>query len=366
MGDAKSGNQQTMQTSNTTSASSPNPYIQPALQGLLGQMDTFRNANPNAPGYYPGGTVAGRTPGDRSASTANWQWGTQSLNGLDTAFHPAINYLSNTANGQGLDIANQPHWKEALAASFRPQAEQFANILAPGIDSKFAGSGRTGGGAHFDTTMRGVQDLERSQSDSAAKAAAGLYDSALGRQFSAASALPGVLNAKSGIAGNWLGVLNGVGASGNAEQQRLLDDQNAKYDYGNRGQMDWLTGMAQRYLGMYPGGQTQGTGTSSGYSTGSPGGGGFGSIAGPIMSGIGMALPFLSDRRDKKDIEELGVDPLTGLKTYAYRYKGDAKSTPKTVGPMAQEAEEKYPAFVREIGGHKVVSAALMPSGGLL
>jgi hypothetical protein len=69
---------------------------------------------------------------------------------------------------------------------------------------------------------------------------------------------------------------------------------------------------------------------------------------------------FFSDRRDKTDIRELGIDPLTGLKSYAYRYKGDPRNTPKVVGPMAQDVARKYPHLVREIGGHKVVAGGLL------
>lgn len=71
----------------------------------------------------------------------------------------------------------------------------------------------------------------------------------------------------------------------------------------------------------------------------------------------------------KTDIEELGVDPRTGVKTYAYRYKGDPKTYPKVVGPMAQDAE-RAGMPVREIGGHKVMPMARrapsMPVGGLM
>jgi hypothetical protein len=40
---------------------------------------------------------------------------------------------------------------------------------------------------------------------------------------------------------------------------------------------------------------------------------------------------------------------------YAYRYKGDPKSYPKVVGPMAQDVEKKHPGSVGKIGGHRVI-----------
>ncbi len=84
--------------------------------------------------------------------------------------------------------------------------------------------------------------------------------------------------------------------------------------------------------------------------------GGLASLGG-TLGGAGIkAFGQSSDREDKTDISKLGKDSKTGLEMYAYRYKGDPKSYPKTVGPMAQEIEKKAPGAVRSIGGHKVVT----------
>lgn len=82
------------------------------------------------------------------------------------------------------------------------------------------------------------------------------------------------------------------------------------------------------------------------------------SIGGSLLSG----LFGLSDRRDKTDIEKLGTDPQTRLPIYAYRYKSDPAGTPKAVGPMAQDIQKRYPAAVREIGGHKIVNYGALAS----
>ncbi len=76
------------------------------------------------------------------------------------------------------------------------------------------------------------------------------------------------------------------------------------------------------------------------------------------MTGLGGLLGLLSssDREDKTDIKKLGEDPQTGLPMYAYRYKGDPKTYPKTVGPMAQDIEKKFPGAVGKVGGHRVVA----------
>lgn len=75
---------------------------------------------------------------------------------------------------------------------------------------------------------------------------------------------------------------------------------------------------------------------------------------GGTLGGAGIKA-FASDREMKTDIDELGKDPKTGLKIFAYRYKGDPKNTPKVVGPMANDIEKKDPSAVTKIGGHRVV-----------
>jgi len=86
-----------------------------------------------------------------------------------------------------------------------------------------------------------------------------------------------------------------------------------------------------------------------------------GAVGGAALKGAtyspASGFGWSSDREDKTDISELGKDPKTGLEMYAYRYKGDPKTYPKTVGPMAQDIEKKAPGAVRSIGGHKVVKA---------
>jgi hypothetical protein len=63
----------------------------------------------------------------------------------------------------------------------------------------------------------------------------------------------------------------------------------------------------------------------------------------------------------KTDIEKVGRDKETGLNMYAYRYKGDPKTYPKVVGPMAQDVEKKYPEQVREVAGRKAVNLGFSP-----
>jgi hypothetical protein len=77
--------------------------------------------------------------------------------------------------------------------------------------------------------------------------------------------------------------------------------------------------------------------------------GGLFGLGGSVLGGL-----LKSDRRDKTDIEKLGKH--RGVDMYAYRYKGDPKTYPKSVGPMAQDVEKKFPGSTFGIGGHRVIN----------
>lgn len=103
-------------------------------------------------------------------------------------------------------------------------------------------------------------------------------------------------------------------------------------------------------LGMSPYGKSE-----SSTKTHQDGGGtDFASVGLGIISLLPM-LFGLSDREEKTDIKKLGKDPSTGLPLYAFRYKGDPKSYPKVVGPMAQDIEKMFPDKVKKIGKARVV-----------
>lgn len=70
------------------------------------------------------------------------------------------------------------------------------------------------------------------------------------------------------------------------------------------------------------------------------------------LAGLGGAIFMKSDRRVKKDIQEVGV-LFDGTPVYRYRYiSGDGRWN---IGLMAQDVENDCPDAVREIGGIKMV-----------
>ncbi|MBY0320942.1 MAG: tail fiber domain-containing protein [Reyranella sp.] len=358
-GQATPGTQ--LQSTSNQSRSEPHPYVQEDLLRQLAGLRRWEDLNPNAPLAQ----IAGASPAQQSARDATWGWATGGLNTLADKFSPAVDYLGDAASGKYLDAGN-PYMARSLEAMFRPQNEQFADRVLPSLEATFGSAGRPGGGLQWESLRDKFQsDVARAQADASAKAASDIYGMERGLQSSAASMLPGALGQMSNQAGGWLDMLQRIGASDTANNQARLDAGRSNF----YAQPDYLTGMAQRYLGMFPGGQTLGSGTTMGWNTGGGGGGGLGSILGPLASIVGTgieSLPYLgiaSDRRMKTDIEKLGVDPLTGLPMYAYRYKDDPKTYPKVVGPMAQDVEARG-GPTREIGGrHVIMGRAATPRG---
>lgn len=108
-----------------------------------------------------------------------------------------------------------------------------------------------------------------------------------------------------------------------------------------------MSGMGGMMSGASMGGQIASAFPSLGLSSG------VGSVLG---GGAGALLGIFSDENEKTDIEKVGTDPASGLTLHAYRYKGDPKSYPKVVGPMAQDVEKKFPGATRKIGGKLVIN----------
>ncbi len=206
------------------------------------------------------------------------------------------------------------------------------------------------------------------------------------------------LNQAAGISGAGLGLtgaqtLGGLAGAGQqnflqgaaaalAAQESIQQQQQAELDAARQAYAEQQAFPAQQLnlpvqaLGLTPYGGTQ-TQTSSGgsgsplltglgaASTGvsilsglkslaAPAAAGAAAGGGSFLASLAALLPF-SDEREKTDIQKLGKDKETGVDMYAYRYKGDPKTYPKVVGPMAQDIEKKYPEAVKEVAGRKTV-----------
>jgi hypothetical protein len=171
--------------------------------------------------------------------------------------------------------------------------------------------------------------------------------------------------------------------AGSLEQQQAQNQINAQMA---KFQNAWTypgqqLGVVQSALGMTPYGQAQ-QGQSTTQTQSSPNymqaatsglqmlGGLFSAPAGgtSAMSGIGSLFGG-SDRALKTDIAKVGLHKPTKLPIYAYRYKGDPKTYPKVVGPMAEDVSKRFgPAAIATIpgsGGKMAVHPAIMGALGM-
>lgn len=170
----------------------------------------------------------------------------------------------------------------------------------------------------------------------------------------------GLLDTASGLSGQRetdIAGLSQIGAQQQAQQQKVLDDKKGRFDEAENYDTEQLN-LLLASLGMSPYGKSENT-------TKTTSGGSSGTDFATMGLGIFKILAGLSDRSSKTDIEKLGKDEETGLDLYAYRYKGDPKTYPKVVGPMAQDVEKLYPSAVKKVNGKRVVDMRFLTSGAL-
>jgi hypothetical protein len=153
---------------------------------------------------------------------------------------------------------------------------------------------------------------------------------------------------------NWLNNLNGLNSQGlqAAAGQTGVEQSLANIQTGlGQNQANVITGAANNAAqGLTAGANADMTANNQAQANL------FSALAGGANLGAKL---YSSDENDKTDITKLGEDE-NGQTLYAYRYRGDPKSYPKVVGPMAQDIEKKNPAAVKKIGKHKVVDAHAM------
>jgi hypothetical protein len=139
-------------------------------------------------------------------------------------------------------------------------------------------------------------------------------------------------------------MLQSAGAAQEMQQQNEINAQMAKFNQAFNYPQQQL-GILESSLGMTP--HDTSTSGQSNTTTTTPT-----DWASIIKGGADTAasLYSMSDKSMKTDIEKLGKDPDTKLPMYAYRYKGDPKTYPKVVGPMAQDVQDVDPSAVKKVG----------------
>ena len=172
---------------------------------------------------------------------------------------------------------------------------------------------------------------------------AALQQGALANQASAGLGTLGNQQMQNNIAN--YGMLTSAGGFEQQQAQNQINAQLAKFNQAFQYPQQQL-GMMESALGMTPY-DTGSSGTSNSTTTQTQS-----NPASMALGGLSTlsGLMSLSDRSMKTDITKLGKDPKTGLDMHAYRYKGDPKSYPKVVGPMAQDVEKMYPGSTERVG----------------
>lgn len=162
---------------------------------------------------------------------------------------------------------------------------------------------------------------------------------------------------------NNIGNFGMLTSAGGMEQQQAQNDINAQIaNYQQAWQYpQQQLGIMESALGMTPyntgtSGSSASTSTTMQNNPGAMALGGletlgnlFSAPAGGTSAAAGL-FGMLSDRRMKTDIKRVGKHPA-GVGIYSYRYKGDPKSYPKVVGPMAEDVAKIAPHAVSEIPG---------------
>ena len=307
---------------------------------------------------YEGARVA--DPSDMT--NASYDYLMRNVGASDPLYEEAANRYQSTFGDLDVNKYLNPYLENVETGTIN--ASERARKLATMQGSDTAkSSGAFGGSRHG--VAEGVTNAEygRNLTDSIAKLRAQGYDSAtataLAEKEGTRASAEGLRNVGTTRQASMLtdvGALGAAGKNDEAYKQSLIDADMGKFgeaqDYGKE-QLNLLLAA----LGMSPYGKTE---TSTRTGTSEQGGTDWAST---ILGGAKLLGGFLSDKRMKTDITKLGEDDEHGFPLYAYRYKGDPKSYPKVVGPMAQDIEKKLPHLIKEIGGHKTVPLGLLSNG---
>lgn len=301
---------------------------------------------------------------------------------------------ANQATKLAADTANQATWLGATTADQKSYlaaalANQATNLDATKTD---AGNALTADTANQSTRLNATKadqsanltaamsnqanalDVSKSNASNWLSADQGNQSTSLaanGQKIAAGSALTNLGQTQFNQAAQQAAVNEGIGDKLQGYDQALLNQDQTQYNAARNYEQEQLN-IKLAALSATPYGETKTTtgpaqqqggspllgalgGASTGASIASTLGltgalGGYGGVAGAGLGGL-MGLLAISDKNEKTDIRPAGKDPKTGLKLYSYRYKGDPKSYPKVVGPMAQDVQKKYPGMVKKMPG---------------
>ena len=316
------------------------PEIAAPLTAAYANFNPFQQAFDQVGAFNPQAAragTAGLSAGERSAIT-------QSQNLLNT--QPA--FL--TSAKQNLGGLMEP---SGTNARLEAQIDDALADVVNNVSSQYALGGRLGSDSFADSLGEGIS------SGIAPILAQNLQDDKR-TQLAAISAAPGLLAADQALisqAAQLGGLERGVdqarldAIAAQANQQNILDQNELNAYLSAAGLGSGLFGSTTTQSGGAPSALNQGLG-------GALAGAGLAQTIGssafsPAMGALGGAglglLGFLSDKRLKKDIKQIGTH-ANGLAMYSWQWNDEAQSRGfdiyPTEGFMAQEAKELYPQHV--------------------
>lgn len=355
---------ETKQSTTQNSTTAPWLAAQPALQGILGQVNS---------GLGNTG-LTGQESGALNTLESNA--------GQASQFAPAItNFANNLLSGGGAN-AQAGNIQNGLS-TFQDQLTPFANGSMVGnnpalqaqldtimsdvgnnVNGQFAAAGRDFSGANQQAYGRGV-------AQGVAPVLANQYNQDVSNQINAAGQLYGAQNTTSGL-------LSGLNQQGLANQQAGVTAAGQATDANNAGANQTLAAEAAKRgipvqamgllaqigipiagLGSQNTGQSDTTRQESGASQ-------FGQIAGGLTglfgggggSTVGNIFKMFSDRRLKTDIEQVGA-LFDGTPVYRFRYRN---LPTMHIGLMSDEVD---PAAVERVGDFDMVDYELATNKAL-
>lgn len=259
---------------------------------------------------------------------------------------------SGTTNAAGLmDKYQNPFTQDVIDKTLSSMTDQRTKALMSNSDAATK-AGAFGGSRHgvvdAVTTAESLKDMGLLESQLRSSG----YDKSLAAaQQEIADRTSGATAANTTRNQNLAALLQ-TGLTEKADSQQRIDADIAKFNEPRDRQLEDLN-LRLSALGMSPYGKTEQTQKTSQ-------GGSSGTDIGQLGLGIFSLLLGLSEDNEKTDKKKLGKVPGSNLDLWAFRYKGDPKSYPKSVGVMASDVEKKMPEAVHKVNGVRVINYGML------
>ena len=292
----------------TTERTEPYAPAEPFLQDILGEAQNIYRSGAGRQ-FFPGSTVV--------------PFATQTQSALDLGQAAA---LEQAGPSQLMNLAGSTISDFASGAGQNQYLDQIRSGITSdvmgNIATQFGGMGRTG------TSPQAQQAAARGITQAYAPIAASLSQQERARQLAAAGQLSPLQSQIDARRFDALSQLAGVGASYEDLARRQIQDQIARFQFGQQAPMTQLQNYAGLISPIASGLPTQLTNAPSQQASGLGGAFGgavagsaihpvYGTAAGAILGGMGM----LSDRRLKENYKIVGKSK-SGINVYHFSYKG--------------------------------------------